>query len=92
VADRLALIDDPLVRLVVLAASPLRAVRAALVKEEPREREIAIVAGDAVELDEAISVIWCPGQIDRFPGPNVRSSRSAVRRATSSRVLLPVAW
>ena len=56
VADRLGLLDDALLRLVVLEAARvglLTGLRAALVEHELRELEIALVAGDAIELDEA---------------------------------------
>ena len=38
-----------------------------------------------------ISVIWCPGQMARLPGPNVWTSKSAARTATSRKFFLPVA-
>ena len=53
---------------------------------------------DSVEIairkagERARGSVLCPGQMARLPGPNVRTSRSAVLIATSSSVRLPVAW
>jgi hypothetical protein len=69
VADRLALLDHLLLRLVVLAARPLGAVGATLVQQELRERQVARVAGHPVELDEAHLG-------DLVPGPDRLLSRT----------------
>ena len=52
VADRLVLVHHFLVRLVVRAAGPFRAVRSALVQHEPGQAQVAGIAGHPVELDE----------------------------------------
>ena len=69
VADRLVLLDHLLVRLVVLPARALRAVRPARVEQELGEVQVALVAGHAVELDQAHLGDLVPGPDRLLAGP-----------------------
>jgi hypothetical protein len=98
VADRLALLDDLELRLVVVEAARIGALALgirtgpALVEQELREVEIRLLAGDAIQLHERhLGDLMARARSFACRTERSTTRRSAALMATSSKVRLPVA-